>query len=149
MRSGEEQPPGRPVICGGRQGGIVHPAGSGTALRDGIGSTVALLGPKNTKGEAPVGVSPENRRVMRTSGAGSCDRRPGRRAVSYTHLDVYKRQELDAAIAANNAQSVQIAEAIEQELAELKTLSDEYLSLIHIFTERTWQGSGCAFGGFQ
>ena len=34
--------------------------------------------------------------------------------------------ELDAAIAANNAQSVQIAEAIEQELAELKTLSDEY-----------------------
>ena len=34
--------------------------------------------------------------------------------------------ELDAAIAANNAQSVQIAEAIEQELTELKTLSDEY-----------------------
>ena len=34
--------------------------------------------------------------------------------------------ELDAAIAANNAQSVQIAEAIEQELAELKALSDEY-----------------------
>ena len=34
--------------------------------------------------------------------------------------------ELDATIAANNAQSVQIAEAIEQELAELKTLSDEY-----------------------
>ena len=34
--------------------------------------------------------------------------------------------ELDAAIAANNAQSVQIAEAIEQELTELKTLSNEY-----------------------
>ncbi|EEB33000.1 hypothetical protein DESPIG_02065 [Desulfovibrio piger ATCC 29098] len=50
MRSGGEQPPGRPVSCGGRQGGIVHPAGSGTALRDGSGSTVALLGSKTRKG---------------------------------------------------------------------------------------------------